>query len=116
MTLYMIELPVRDFAESVAWYRDVLGLVVSLLDEPKSFALLTTPTGERLALKQSDAVESGEVKVHFQVTNLDAELARLAVRGVVPHGDIRISSEGYRQATVHDPDGHALSLFEWVRG
>ena len=40
MDLFMVELMVADWAASLAWYRDHLGLTVERLDEPNRYALL----------------------------------------------------------------------------
>ncbi len=80
MTLFMTELAAADWAASVAWYRDRLGLTVELVDEPNRFALLRAGDG-RLALK-AGAPAPGGVILHFQVADLAAELARLTAAGV----------------------------------
>ena len=81
MTLYMAELPVADFAASVAWYRDALGMRVERADRPNQFALLRGDDGGRLALKAGPP--SAGVRLHFRVPDLVAELARLAGAGVM---------------------------------
>lgn len=108
----MVELTVADWPSSVVWYRDRLGLAVELLDEPNRFALLGGHGG-RLALK-SGAPVSGCVKLVFHVSDLDAELARLAADGLVPTGPTNATPEGYRSVRLADPDGYLVELFEWV--
>jgi catechol 2,3-dioxygenase-like lactoylglutathione lyase family enzyme len=108
--LSFVELSVRDWPGSVAWYRDVLGLGVLLRDEAGAFALLAAGPA-RLALKQGDPCPAG-VLLAFEVGDLDAWLARLAGLGVWPEGPVKSSAEGYRRARLRDPDGHAVSLFE----
>ncbi|MBX9624276.1 MAG: VOC family protein [Gemmataceae bacterium] len=107
--LFMTELAVSDFAASVVWYRDRLGLRVILLDVANGFALLQGDAGGRLALKAGTPAPGG-VTLHFEVADLAAELARLGPSGV----PVRDSPEGYREAFVRDPDGYAVGLFEWV--
>lgn len=113
MTLFMTELPVAGFPASVAWYRDRLGLRVELTDEPRRFALLAAADGGRLALKAGDPTPGG-VTVHFRVSDLAAELARLAAAGVSPVSPVREDAEGYRRAVLADPDGYRVVLFEWT--
>jgi catechol 2,3-dioxygenase-like lactoylglutathione lyase family enzyme len=108
MTLFMTEIRVRDLAVSLAWYRDVLGLTVTLLDAANGFALLDA-AGGRLALKQGEA--GAGVTLHFEVADLDAALTS---RGLVPE-EVVTSAEGYREAFVRDPDGYRVGVFEWVR-
>jgi catechol 2,3-dioxygenase-like lactoylglutathione lyase family enzyme len=111
VTLFMTEIAVADFEASVAWYRDRLGLRVELLDGANRFALLRGESGGRLALKAGTPTPGG-VRLHFEVTNLDADLARFDAVAEPP----KASAEGYRRAVVHDPDGYAVGLFEWDRG
>ncbi len=113
MTLFMVELLVADLNASLCWYRDVLGLPVEILDEANQFALLGRAAG-RIALKQGVA-EPGGVIIHFEIPNLQAEVERLAKCGALPSGSLKQSTEGYRRARFHDPDGYAIVLFEWVR-
>lgn len=106
MTLFMTEIHVPDLAVSLAWYRDVLGLSVKLLDGPNGFALLEADGG-RVALKEGDG--GSGVTLHFQVADLDAEFART---GLVPE-EVVTSAEGYREAFVRDPAGNRVGVFEW---
>ena len=85
MTFFMVELTVSDFARSVTWYRDVLGLKLGLLDEPNGFALLETDGG-RVALKRGSPSPTA-VRLHFHVPDLAAELARLVTVGVHPESE-----------------------------
>jgi catechol 2,3-dioxygenase-like lactoylglutathione lyase family enzyme len=114
-SLFMAELAVSDFAASVAWYRDVLGLRVLVADVANAFALLQGESGGRVALKGGRPVPGG-VTLHFEVGDLDAELARLSAAGVQTESPPKESPEGYREAFVRDPDGYAVGLFEWVSG
>jgi predicted enzyme related to lactoylglutathione lyase len=52
----------------------------------------------------------GGVVLHFNVSDLDAELTRL---GVVA-SPVEESAEGYREAFTADPDGYRIGLFEWT--
>lgn len=113
--LFLVELVVSDFARSVAWYRDALGLTVALLDGPKQFALLRSAGGGQLALKGgSGSANPDAVRLHFFQPELDAALARLAGLGIALDGPPTVSHEGYRSATLRDPDGYRVYLFEWV--
>lgn len=112
---FLAEFVVADFARSLAWYRDALGLAPVLLDEPKQFALLRGAGRGQLALKGGSGPPAPEaVRLHFFQPNLDAALERLAELGIQPDGPPRVSSEGYRSSTLRDPDGYRVYLFEWV--
>jgi catechol 2,3-dioxygenase-like lactoylglutathione lyase family enzyme len=107
MRLHFVELQVRDWAASLVWYRETLGLEVLLTDTAASFALLRAGTG-RLALK-AGTPSPGGVLLALEVDDLSPWQSRLALE------DVKTSPEGYRRAKLTDPDGYAISLFEWVR-
>jgi catechol 2,3-dioxygenase-like lactoylglutathione lyase family enzyme len=113
MNLYLVELTVADWPASLTWYRDRLGLRVELVDEPKRYALLAAGP-IRVALK-AGTPSPGTAKLTFQVPSLDAELKRLADRGITPSVPPKVSPEGYHSVRLNDPDGHRLELFEWIR-
>jgi catechol 2,3-dioxygenase-like lactoylglutathione lyase family enzyme len=113
--LFLVEIVVSDFARSLAWYRDALGMTVTLLDEPNQFVLLRSAGSGQLALKGGSGPADPEaVRLHFFQPDLDAALERLRELGIVPDGPPRVSHEGYRSATLRDPDGYRVYLFEWV--
>lgn len=112
--LFLVEIVVVDFARSLAWYRDALGLTVVLLDEPTQFALLRGAGSGQLALKGGSSVPNPEaVRLHLFQPNLHDTLERLNRLGIQPSGPLRVSEEGYRSATLRDPDGYRVYLFEW---
>jgi catechol 2,3-dioxygenase-like lactoylglutathione lyase family enzyme len=117
MTLHMVELTVADVARSAEWYRDVCGLTAELTDEPNGFLLFAAcgNAGTRIALKRGTPPAGGGVRLHFLVPDLTAELVRLTACNIHPESDLKTSPEGYRRAAFRDPDGHAVTLFEWVR-
>ena len=112
MTLYMVEWTVRDLIASAAWYATVIGLSVKLIDETNGFILLEGAAG-RLSLKRGDP-RPGGARLHFEVADLDREIARLEAAGVRPTSPAKASAEGYRRAVCLDPDGYEIGLFEWM--
>ena len=108
----MVEPTVSDLPRSIAWYSDVLGSTLTLLDETNGFALLEGNAG-RISLKRGMPVIGG-VRLIFEVDNLGSELERIAAFGVFPVSGIKTSAEGYRRAVLHDPDGYEIALFEWL--
>jgi catechol 2,3-dioxygenase-like lactoylglutathione lyase family enzyme len=104
--LHFVELSVGDWAASLAWYRDALGLAVELLDEPRRFALLAAGPC-RVALKEGTPSPGGAL-LAFEVDRL----ARYESLG----GETKASDEGYRRLRLHDPDGYSVVLFEWSAG
>ena len=109
----MVEPTVSDLPRSIAWYSDVLGLKLTLMDEANGFALLEGEAG-RISLKRG-APNPGGMRQHFEVGDLDGELERIAAFGMGPVSAIKSSAEGYRRAVLHDPDGYEIALFEWVK-
>lgn len=110
--LYMIELEVSDWAGAVRWYGAVLGASVVLRDEPNQFALVQIGTS-RIALK-AGTPSAGDAVLTFLVDDLKSELSRLAGADVLPLEPATVSPEGYVQASLTDPDGHRIRLFEWT--
>lgn len=115
---FMTEVRVLDWARSVAWYREVLGLRVVLEDVPGQFALLEAGGG-RVALKQAKSAEevSGRkaIRLVFQVDDLEVITADLIANRVAIEGPSTID-EGYREIRINDPDGTPIGLFSWLKG
>ncbi len=112
-SLYLVELTVSDFRASVAWYRDVLELPLLVHNEAEQFALFQAGSA-RLALKAGTPLP-GSVLLTFEVKDLAGEAGRLAAQDVRFEGTMKVSPEGYRRVRLRDPDGYALSLFEWLQ-
>jgi catechol 2,3-dioxygenase-like lactoylglutathione lyase family enzyme len=108
--LDFVELMVASMPAALAWYRDVLGLEVLLVDEAGGFALLRAGRG-RIALKAGTPAP-GSVLLTFAVADLDAALTRLVDLGVTPEGPVKHSQEGYRRVLLRDLDGYRLCLFD----
>ena len=106
----MTELSVSDWPRCVAWYRDALGLPVELLDEARRFALLGGEGG-RLALKEGRG--TAEVRLSFEVCELDAVRADLERRGADPGPIVDDANEGFRSFRVTDPGGVVVQVFSW---
>ncbi|HMP02233.1 MAG TPA: VOC family protein [Gemmatales bacterium] len=121
--LTMVELAVADSERSAAWYRQHLGLRVLLRQPEEGYALLDAG-GARLALKQVAPGPTGMVPVSsggvgramllFEVADVAKELERLTAVGAAVIKPLRRSLEGYRRAVVADPDGHWLTLYDFL--
>jgi len=112
-SLFLIELTVADFQASVTWYRDVLVLPLLLRKDAEHFAMFEAGS-TRLALK-GGTPQPGSVLLTFEVKDLAGQVEQLRARGAIIEGTIKVSPEGYRRVRLRDPDGYALSLFEWLR-
>ena len=108
MNLYFVELQVREWSVSLQWYREVLRLELLHSDEAARFALLRAGQA-RLSLK-AGTPQPGGVLLSFEVEALEPWLKRLGSL------EVKSSPEGYRRARLLDPDGYAITLFEWLPG
>ena len=113
MRLYMTELSVSDWPRCVAWYRDVLGLDILLLDEDRRFALLGGEGG-RLALKEG--TPSSDVRLSFEVTDLEASRNRMERTGSAPTAIVEDDVELFRWFRLVDPQGVHIQVFAFVHG
>jgi catechol 2,3-dioxygenase-like lactoylglutathione lyase family enzyme len=112
----MVTAQVRNFDAAVAWYRDVLGLAV-LVVEPDEFCLLALPdTAEPvLALatdhpdRISDRPGAGWMPT-LVVDDFDATVAELRQRGVTFDAEEEGAEEGYRLVRILDPEGNPLGI------
>jgi catechol 2,3-dioxygenase-like lactoylglutathione lyase family enzyme len=129
MKLAYVRLLVHDFDACVAFYRDTLGLTVSILAEHAKFAEFDT--GET-ALELYDRGMMAEIVgtadrpdadgvdrtlLTFQVKSVDEKYEELRAKGVkfdVPPTDRE--AWGARTAHFRDPDGNLLELFQHVHG
>jgi catechol 2,3-dioxygenase-like lactoylglutathione lyase family enzyme len=104
-----------DFAASLAWYRDVLGL--GIYREYGTGGRVTGTVfflgGGFLELVSGGSpVSGGGAALWLQVLDVDAEHARLAAAGVeVLHGPVD-EPWGLRECWVADPDGVRIALIE----
>ncbi len=97
----------NDMAESLTWYRDVLGLHhVADYGDWQEFDL----AGARFGVDAGNtATEIPNAVVSFRVDDLDAALAELAERGVKPASDV-IDIGHTRFVAVCDPSGNLVQL------
>lgn len=114
VAFYMTEVRVADWSLTVAWYVDVLGFGIEVLDLDHKFALLIAG-GARLALRQGAASEGAPsgVRLHFVVRDLSAAHARLVGLGIVVTEPADHPREPYREVRLHDPAGTPITLFAW---
>jgi catechol 2,3-dioxygenase-like lactoylglutathione lyase family enzyme len=112
-------IPVTDLEQSLPFYRDVLGL--ELLDQ-NDFALrFGAGRGSQISVFKRGPVERGHTMAHFEVSDIDAEVAAIRSRGgMFEEYDLPylktengIAQTGpSRSAWVKDPDGNVLGLRE----
>lgn len=109
----VVMLGVRNLAESVAFYRDRLGLALQQ-EIPGAFAFFDA--GEvTLALSVPTAKNSehivGATEVVFAVDGVREAWEALRARGVTFIQEPRVVNPPMWAANFSDPDGHRLSVF-----
>ncbi len=117
LDLFMTVVRVADWSTIVRWYTDTLGLVAVLIDPQHEFAFLAAGQG-RLAIQgrqglRERAPGTSNVRLVFQVRDLDHERQRLLRLGLDVSMPVNNTKEGYREIRLHDPDGNRLTLFAW---
>lgn len=112
LELFLTEIKVSDWASTVRWYVETLGMSLLLEDAEHEYALLGTDRG-RLALRggSPNGIARDHVRLVFQVKDLKAEQERLIGRGVALSPPVDNPKEGYREVRLHDPDGTPIRLF-----
>ena len=112
---------VSDMDETIAFYRDVLGLeVLERKTSPRGshLAFLAVPNSEEL-IELCSFPPSGPVKVQedlvhlaFEVENLDETIRALTAKQIkITDGPTR-SSSGSRFIFIDAPDGYEIELIE----
>lgn len=109
-TIPYVTLWVRNFEETLAFYRDALGLPVDHVDgDFVQFA--TEGTGLYLhGMRDAPPLRDRTVEIHFSVPDVDAAYEALRARGVVFEQPPSNMPWGTRQAWLRDPEGYAVEL------
>jgi predicted enzyme related to lactoylglutathione lyase len=106
----------EDVARLVPFYRDTLGLKVQM-DTP-GFVVFEAESGAQLCVGSHSEVkgqsrEPNRVMIDLTVDDCRAEYNRLSAKGVQfvrePSQD---QNDGFTIATMQDPDGNTLQLFQ----
>jgi catechol 2,3-dioxygenase-like lactoylglutathione lyase family enzyme len=111
--LYCVELRTANWAESVQWYREALGLRVLVRVVDDGYALFEA--GEtRLALlaRKNSGDASPRWSLGFEIDNLELVAQRLLEAGS-PITRPRDDPEGFQEIITQDPDGNTIRLFAW---
>ena len=112
---------VSDMEQTIAFYRDILGLeVIEQKVSPRGsqLAFLATPNSEELielcSFPASGPVAVQEDLVHlaFQVDNLDQTIKELQEKNVAITDGPTTSSSGSRFIFIDAPDGYEIELIE----
>ena len=114
------DLRVSDLSRALGWYQEVLGFEMLHHVAKTGWAELQTPvSGVRVGLTEVEAMPSpgGGAVLTFGVRDLGAARARLDARDDVRFDGETCTIEGWvRLATIYDPDGNTLMLYEDLSG
>ena len=110
-------IPVTDLDRTVSFYRDVLGLTV--LEQTPFAVRFGAGDGSQLSTYKRPPVERGQTVAHFEVADIEAQMAEIrsrggmfeeyygpgltTVNGIAPLGPAR-------GAWIKDPDGNVLGV------
>ena len=118
-----VVLTVGDFDEALAFYRDALGLEqladwsgengrVILLDAGRAtLELFDERQAEHVDRIEAGRRVSGQVRLAFEIEDLDGTAGRLVAAGAEAEAPPVIPPWGGRNARLRAPDGMQLTLF-----
>ena len=113
-SLGQVALTVRDVDRSVAFYRDALALRFLFAPAPTLAFLMIGDVRLMLSAAEGDFTPGGSTVLYLRVTDIEAEHAALAARGVPfidqPHLVARMPDHELWMCFFRDPDGHTLAL------
>jgi predicted enzyme related to lactoylglutathione lyase len=102
-------IPVADRDAAIEWYARFFGRPPDLVPNDREAAWRLTDSGW-ICLYAATAAGGGASAPHtLLVSDLDAFLADVAVRGIVP-GPVETIAPSVRQSVITDPDGNRLKV------
>jgi len=110
--LYEIAIPVKQLAESEAFYRETLGLQVGLRDDTRNWLFLRAGGDAGMVVLQENKGEWPKQHFAFAVEEADLERAvgLLRERGVAVDGPYFHEWMPAKSVYFSDPNGHDLEL------
>ena len=112
MRFSLVTLFVEDPAAARDWYARNLGLTVA--EETPRFVRLADASGQPcLALHAGGPVgKPGQVQLHFEVDDVDAEYERLRGEGLTFDQEPADMPWGWRVVSLEDPAGHTVEFVQ----
>lgn len=102
----------KEMDESVAFYRDVLGLTMRVRHGEDWSEFDVGGTTVALHGTRGMATPGSGATVVFEVDDLDVTMRALSGRGVAFEGEVREVPESGRFASFRDPAGNLLQIYE----
>jgi catechol 2,3-dioxygenase-like lactoylglutathione lyase family enzyme len=110
----MVVMYVENWAAALSWYQEKLGLAAVYVEEDHRFAVLGFPDGGPVlhVVGTTDRMHEGRSRCapNIGVVDFDAAVAELRGRDV-PVLSVQHDEDGYRLATIADPEGNQLNLY-----
>jgi len=114
----MVAIYVRDWPAALAWYQDKLGLAAVYVEEHHSFAVLGLPGGGPVLHVVADAGRPAGARnrcvPNIGVDDFDRTIEELRGRGIEVGNIQNDEEDGYRLATIADPEGNELNIYVMV--
>lgn len=114
--LALLKIPVSDIEQSVAYYRDVVGLPESFSVPAYGWAQLQL--GDLPFCLYNPAKGGGGGTpgtcdtIHLAVADIEASYETLATRGAIIPGGLESSADGISFFDLHDPDGNMIKVVQ----
>jgi predicted enzyme related to lactoylglutathione lyase len=100
---------VRDLASAIDWYGRLFGRPADIVPNEQEVMWRVTDGGWLYVLQEPSSAGGGLVTI--AVTDLDAEVAALADRGL-PFAPIEPVGDAGRRSSMQDPDGNSINLIQ----
>jgi catechol 2,3-dioxygenase-like lactoylglutathione lyase family enzyme len=121
MSIISIRYMIDDVPAAIEFYTTHLGFALEH-DASPAFASVTcdgvrlllsgkTSSGRRPMPDGREPVPGGWTRIHIQVENLEAEIARLRSAGLTFRNEI-VTGPGGSQVLLDDPSGNPVELFQ----
>lgn len=111
MDLNQITIPVRDFAEGIAFY-SMLGLRLIVRNAEALYARFELPSGATtLSIYEDRDAKPGDAILYFEVEDVDRRHAELCAAGILFQSAPTDQGWRWREAHFADPTGNRLCLF-----
>lgn len=100
-------IPVRDYADAVAWYERLLGNPPAFL--PNDIEAVWEIAEHRYVYIVVSPEHAGHAMHTLFVDDFDALIAQIAERGLEP-AETETYGDGVRKTTFRDPDGNEIGF------
>ena len=109
MNLNQITVPVLSINPAIDFYK-TLGL--KLIVKSDHYARFECPDGNStFSIHKVNELQNREVKVYFEVADLEQQVAKLETQGIVFIHGPKMQPWLWKEARLNDPDGNHLILY-----